>query len=298
MTTVVTPSSLTLAPGETKTFTVAMTPTAATVKFAWNYGSLSWTDGTHVVRSPVQTNLGQSIIGPVDQVANTISGSRTFTIRTGYAGKASALKGIQDVTVGPVTTLTKNANVDIAAACKVGATLPSLAVYNFSIPDGTIVARFALRQADVSGAADDNDLAIVSPDGTSIVSGSGTSHEMVELMNPAAGNYKVCVQAYAGTAPMTHKLSSWIVKPGDTVAGAAFNVLMPGIVYAGSTTTAGISWSGLVSGHRYVGAAQFLDAAGAAAAATPISIDTTPGTPLETTTPMSDSKRALIQAAD
>ena len=297
MTTTVTPSSLTLAPGETKTFTVALAPTSSTVKFAWNYGSLSWTDGTHVVRSPVQTNLGQSVVGPADQLANTLSGSRTFTVRTGYAGKATALKGMQDVTLGPVTTLTKNANVDIAAACATGTALPSLAVYNFSIPAGTIVARFALRQADVSGAADDNDLAIVSPDGTSIVSGSGTSKEMVELMNPAAGNYKVCVQAYAGTAPMTHKLSSWIVKPGDTTGGA-FNVVMPAVVYAGGTTTAGMSWSGLVSGHRYLGGAQYLDASGTPAAATPILIDTTPGTPLEMPTPTMDSKKALIQAAN
>jgi len=291
----VTPSSLTLNPGETKSFTVTLAPTAATVKFAWNYGSLSWTDGTHVVRSPVQTNLGQSIVGAVDQVATTVSGSRTFTIRTGFAGKATARKGMQDVTLGATTSLTKNANVDIEAACRAGTALPSLAVYSMNVPAGTIVARFALRQADVSAAADDNDLTVVSPDGTAMTSGSGTSKEMVELMNPAAGTYKVCVQAYAGTNPMTHKLSSWIVKAGDT-AGGNFNVLMPSTVYAGGTATAGMSWSGLVSDHRYLGAAQFLDSSGIPAAATPIYIDTTPGTPQEVITPTSNSKKGIAQA--
>ncbi len=296
MTTTVTPASLTLAPGQTKSFTVALAPTAATIKFSWNYGSLVWSDGTHSVRSPMQANLGQSITGPADQAAITVSGSRTFAIRTGFAGKASALKGMQDVTMGAATTLTPNANLDIEAACKAGTAKPSLAVYNFSVPAGTIVARFALRQADVSGATDDNDLAIVLPDGTDIVSGSGTSHEMVEVLNPAAGNYKVCVQSYAAASgSSTHMLSSWIVKPGDT-AGGSFNVLMPATVYAGGTSTAGMSWSGLLSGHRYLGGAQFLDASAVPAAATPIMIDTTPGTPLETLTPTSSSKKALAFA--
>jgi len=294
MTATVTPASLTLTPGQTKTFTVALAPTATTVKFTWNYGSLVWTDGTHVVRSPVQTNLGSAITGPADQVATTVSGSRTFPIRTGFAGKPVALKGIQDVTMGTPTMLTPNANIDIAAACKAGNALPSLAVYNFSIPAGTIVARFALRQADVSGATDDNDLAIVAPDGTNQVSGSSTSHEMVELLNPAAGNYKVCVQSYAAASgSSTHSLSSWIVKPGDTVSPGTFNVLMPATVYAGGTATAGMSWSALLVGHRYLGGAQYLDSSGSPAAATPISIDTTPGTPQDVITPTSDSKKGI-----
>ena len=68
--------------------------------------------------------------------------------------------------------LTKNANVDIGAACSAGAILPSLMVYNMAVPAGAIVARFALRQADVSGPTDDNDLAVVAPNGTVTVSGS------------------------------------------------------------------------------------------------------------------------------
>jgi hypothetical protein len=152
------------------------------------------------------------------------------------------------------------------------------------------VARFALRQADVSGATDDNDLAVVAPNGAATVSASGTSREMVELLNPAAGTYLVCVQAYASSSPTTtHQLSSWIVKSGDT-AGGAFNVLVPSAVYAGGAATAGMSWSGLATSHRYVGGAQFLDAAGAAAAATVLYIDTTPGAPQEVISPTSDSK--------
>jgi len=52
ITTVVSPSSLTLAPGETKAFTVAFTRTTATLN-AYVGGQLTWTDGTHTVRSPI-----------------------------------------------------------------------------------------------------------------------------------------------------------------------------------------------------------------------------------------------------
>jgi hypothetical protein len=290
MTVAVTPSTLTLNPGQSANFTVTVTPAASTPKFTWQYGSLVWTDGTHVVRSPLQANLGTSVTAPSDLAATTVSGSRTFTIGTGFGGKLTALKGMKDVTLGAAVVLTANPNINISAACSAGATLPSLMVYNMAVPAGAIVARFALRQADVSGPQDDNDLAVVAPNGAVIISGGGTSHETLELLNPAAGNYRVCVQAYASPNPtMTHQLSSWIVKAGDT-AGGAFNVLVASTVYAGGSSTAGMSWSGLAASHRYLGGAQFIDASGAAAAATALYIDTTPGTPLEVITPTSDSK--------
>jgi len=292
----VTPSTLSLAPGATANFTVTIAPSAATPKFTWQYGTLTWTDGTHVVRSPLQANLGSSISAPADFSANTVSGSKVFTINTGFNGHSNALKGMKDVTLGSPVALTPNSAVDAAAACP-SAVSPTanLMVYNFAVPAGTIAARFALRQADVSGSTDDNDLAVVLPGGAVKSSESGTSHETVEVLNPAAGTYKVCVASYASPNPTsTHQLSSWIVGPGDS-AGGSFNVLMPATVYAGGTATVGMSWSGLAVGHRYLGAAQYLDASSAPAAATALMIDTTPGTPLETLTPTSDDKRNVTK---
>ncbi len=286
----VAPASLTLAPGATGNFTVTLAPTASTPKFVWQYGTLSWTDGTHVVRSPMQAQLGSPISAPATFSANTVSGSRLYSISTGFAGHSNANKGIKDVTMSAAVTLTPNPNIDIEAACRAGAALPSLAVYSMTVPAGAIVARFALRQADVSGATDDNDLTVIAPNGAATTSGSGTSHETVELLNPAAGNYKVCVQSYAAAShASTHSLSSWIVSPGDVATGA-FNVLMPGAIYAGGQATVGMSWSGLLSGHRYIGGAQYLDAAGVPAAATSLYIDTTPGTPLDVLTPTASGK--------
>ena len=48
----VTPATLTLAPGATGNFTVAFSRTTAAFG-AWANGSLTWTDGSHIVRSPI-----------------------------------------------------------------------------------------------------------------------------------------------------------------------------------------------------------------------------------------------------
>jgi len=296
MTTTVTPSTLSLAPGQSASFTMTIAPAANTPKFTWEYGSLTWSDGAgHNVRSPIQVALGQSISAPSDINANTVSGSRLFTISTGFAGHASANKGLRDVTMGPATTLAPNKNVDAAAVCKATGPTANVAVYTFAVPAGAIVARFALRQADVSGATDDNDLAVVLPNGAVAASEGGTSHETVELLNPAAGNYKVCVASYAAASgSSTHQLSSWIVSPGDT-AGGAFNVAMPATVYPGGTSTVGVVWSGLATGHRYLGGIQYLDASATVATATALAIDTTPGTPLDMPTPIATDKASVTR---
>jgi hypothetical protein len=286
----VAPSSLSLAPGQVGAFTVTVTPSASTPKFTWEYGSLTWSDGTHSVRSPLQANLGSSISAPADQSATTVSGSKIFSITTGFNGKSAVLKGMKAVTLGAPVTLHPNTSVDAAAVCATAVSNSNVQTYSFTVPAGAIVARFALRQADVSGATDDNDLAVVLPTGAVASSEGGTSHETVELLNPPAGSYKVCVASYAATSgASTHHLSSWIVSPGDT-AGGAFNVLMPSSVFAGSAATVGFSWSGLASGQRYIGGVQYLDGSGSVAAGTVLSIDTTPGTPADMPTPVATEK--------
>ena len=86
------------------------------------------------------------------------------------------------------------------------------------------------------------------------------------------------------------RLSSWIVTTTD--AGGRFNALVPSTVYAGSTATVGMSWSGLNLGGRYVGAAQWLDASGNVQATTTIRVE--PGAPvLSAETPVSLSSKLV-----
>lgn len=290
-TTVVTPASLSLAPGEAKTFTVKLTGAGA-VDGVWGYGKLVWTDGSHVVTSPVNAKLGKSITAPALLTATTTSGSRLVSIGTNFAGRPSANKGgLKDVVMGATAALSGGAktSAQLRTACIAGVDTADVKVYPVTIPANTLVARFALRDADVGSNGDDNDLMLLSPSNVATYSGNDGSNEAVELAAPAAGNYKVCVAAYAGAPTMTHKLSSWVVTPADV--GGTFTVLLPGTVYMNGTATVGVSWRGLANSSRYVGGFQLKDAGGAVQTTTVVRVETNGGVP------QSDNPRDLSAKA-
>jgi|APLak6261693694_1056211.scaffolds.fasta_scaffold00770_3 hypothetical protein len=279
-TTVVTPNTLSLNPGETKSFTVKLTGNGAAVN-AWQFGSLIWTDGSHVVRSPIQARVGKAITAPASLTANTASGNKLITLKTGFTGRmGSAVGGLSPVTMGDAVTLAEGgkSSAQLKAACQAGVDLPDVKVYNVAVPANTVVFRAALRQADVSGAEDDNDLGILTPSGAWGYSGNGGSDEAVQITAPAAGNYRVCVAAWGGSNAMTHRLSSWVVKVGDT--GGNFRAMLPSTVYANSTATVGLSWSGLAPSGRYLGGVQFKDLSGAVQATTVVRVETNGGLPV------------------
>ncbi len=274
----VTPPTLTLLPGESKSFTVALT-TAGSPEGVWAYGSLVWSDGVHSVKSPMTARAGKTIVSPAMVTGSTTSGSRLLSLQTGFSGRMTANKGgLKAVTMGASVALAPNASINPLTVCNAGVGSAAVKVYSVSIPAETIVARFELRDADVGAVGDDNDLMIVAPGGSNVYSGNNGSNEMVQLVNPAAGNYKVCVHAYAGAASMTHSLSSWVVSTGD--ASSSFNVLLPSMSYPNSTSTVGLSWSGLSTGGRYLGGAQFKDTSGSVQSTTLLMVDTTGAAPL------------------
>ncbi|MGH3083821.1 MAG: S8 family serine peptidase, partial [Gaiellaceae bacterium] len=82
----VSPSSLTLNPGETKSFTVTFTRTTAELNL-YTGGQLAWSDGTHTVRSPL-------VIRPVALAAPTqVSGTGgpiSYNVKFGYTGAFTA----------------------------------------------------------------------------------------------------------------------------------------------------------------------------------------------------------------
>ena len=279
-TAVVTPATLTLAPGETKSFTLKLTATASAVIGNWNYGALSWTDGVHVVNSPVTVKTGKSIIATDSVTGTTLSGTRLITIRTTITGRISANKGgMKAVTLGSLAALAPFATnrAQLKAICTAGVDTASVKVYPVTIAAGTIVAKFALRDADVGAAGDDNDMMLLAPGNVDTYSGNDGSNESVQIASPAAGDYKVCVVAYGGASSMTHRLSSWVVTPAD--ASSTLNVMLPGSVFAGSTATVGISWNGLTAARRYLGGVQFKDPAGNVQATTVVQVDTAGSAP-------------------
>src|SRR5262249_42388731 len=107
VTAVVTPSSLTLAPGETKSFTVAFTRTIAALNSYSpdSSGQLTWTQtgGSHVCRIPIVTRrVALAAPGAVSGTGGTIN----YTVQFGYDGSFNAAaQGLIPATTFPGTVV-------------------------------------------------------------------------------------------------------------------------------------------------------------------------------------------------
>ncbi|MBA4177034.1 MAG: peptidase S8 and S53 subtilisin kexin sedolisin [Leptothrix sp. (in: Bacteria)] len=286
-TTLVTPSSLTLAPGASATFTVRLTTTTAT-EGVWQFGSMTWTDGVRSVRVPVQARVGKPITAPAGLTASTVSGTRLISVKTGFTGRMGAIKGgLKAVTLEPAASLSPGqlGSTALRNTCVAGSNTATVKIHDFAVPANAVVARFSLRDQDMGApGGDDFDMIVITPSGGSVYSGNAASNESVQFASPVAGNYRVCVHAYdtASNGPSTYQLSSWVVTPSDL--GGNFRVLTPSTVYAGSSATVGISWSGLPVGDRYLGAVQFTDLSGTVQATTVVRVETT-GQPIQADEP-------------
>jgi hypothetical protein len=245
MTVTVSPSTLTLAAGETKEFSVTFSNTGATLN---NYtgGQLRWSDGTHTVRVPM-------VVRPVLFGApSEVSGS--YAVGFGYTGAFSATaRGL----IPAATTDGVVADDPTDGACSLSS--PNAQLIPVTIPAGTTYARFSLFDADVNPGTD-IDLCVDNAAGSIIgSSGSGTSAEQVSLVNPAAGNYTVVVQGWgvAGSSPF--KLHTWLL--GSTDAGN-MTVTAPGSAAIGTTGQIDLSFTGLAPATRYLGSVAYSGVAG------------------------------------
>jgi hypothetical protein len=269
------PATLNLAPGASGTFTVKLTRTTAPLN-AWVYGKLTWTDGTHTVKSPL-TARAATIAVPSTVSSEATSGTKVITIGTGFSGTMSTAKSGLIPATEFSSTVVKATNTANSVCTGGGGT--GVNVHTVTIPAGTTAARFALYDSDTSGDGK-SDLDLVVARGTTVVGSSGgeTANEMVTLSNPPAGDYKVCVVGYApvgGSA--TYKLSTWVLSP--TATGGNFKVVAPSIVAVGGTASVGLSWSGLPTGKRHLGSVSYITG-GTVVGTTMVEVDTTDPIPL------------------
>jgi subtilisin family serine protease len=285
-TAVVTPASLTLAAGQTASFTVKLTRAGAPDN-VWQYGTLSWTDGSHIVRSPVTARSGKPVIAPAISTSTRASANVLLSVSTGFSGHMNAaVGGLKAVTKSASTLIGKAppGSVDTLAqvqtACNGGAA--GTVVFPVTVAANNVMAAFELFDSDTDGAGnDDLDLALLTPGGTVVgYSGHGGSNEAIISTGLAAGNYKVCVVGYdPADGVSTHfKLSSAVATRGEI--GGGLRALVPSQVYAGSSATVGASWSGLATGQRYYGGVQYLDLSSAVAATTVLLVETNNPLPL------------------
>jgi hypothetical protein len=272
---VVSPTSFTVAPGKTQTYSVTLTRGNA-ANNVWQYGSVTLTDGTHNVRIPMQARSGQLIVAPALISATTASAMRLVTVTTGFAGKMTAATGgLKPVTRTALTVNeTPSGSADtiaqVTATCNAGNS--GVNIVPFSFPANTIAARFETFNRDTDGDQD-LDLALLK-DGVVVgYSGNAGANEAITLASPPAGDYKLCVIGYAiaNGVSSDYTLSSAVVSRADT---GTVKVSLPSKVYSASTASVGVSWSGLAAGTRYLGGVQLLDLNGATAATTLLNVET------------------------
>ena len=241
----VNPESLTLAPGETREFTVTLTRTTGALN-AYSGGQLRWTDGPHTVRVPI-------VARPVALAAPTevtgTGGPISYDVTFGYAGPFSASpRGLVPAQVTPGEV----ADDPTDSSCSL--TSPNAQQIPVTVQAGTTYARFSLFDADVKQGSD-LDLCVANAAGAIIgSSGSGSSAEEINLTNPAAGTYTVVVQGWGVVGSSPFALHSWLL--GSTDAGN-MAVSAPASGSIGDAGAIDLSFSGLAPGTKYLGSVAY-----------------------------------------
>ena len=251
----VSPSSLTLASGEAASYEVTFTADGANAD-EWAYGALTWSDGSHSVRSPLVVK--PVTIGVPDEVSGAgTEGSLTFDIGFGYTGEYTAgTHGLNPAQMQDGNVVDDPANdISTALATGVGVTFEYV-----DVPAGTALARFSLFDEYTDGD-DDLDLYVFSPTGTFVGgSGSGTSEEQVDVLFPAAGTYTVVVHGWQTDGPdANYTLFSWDIGLVDDAGN--MTVVAPASASIG-TDAIDIEWTGLETDTKYLGAVSHSDGGG------------------------------------
>ena len=282
---VVAPTTLTLAPNASASYTVKLSRDTAPFN-EWRYGDVTWTDGDHVVRVPLTARTGRAISSPALAASTRAASTVLLAVVSGFDGRmGAAVGGFKEVSRGATQTVPAileplDTAAEVAAACL--ANTVGVRSIPVAIPANTVAAAFELFDRDTSSnGGDDLDLVVLNPDGS--IAGSslrGGSNEWVRLNSPSAGNYRVCVVGYAPANGVStdFNLSSAVVTRGDT--GGALKAAVPSRVYAGKAATITASWTGLATGKRYYGGVQYLDTSGAVASSTTLLVETDNPLPL------------------
>jgi hypothetical protein len=255
----VTPNRLELTAGETKSYQISFTSSGAAFdKYA--FGSLTWSDGRHTVRSPLVVRPVQLSTTPNVVTGTSASGLQNVSIQFGYNGSfAAAPQGL-------VAAATDTRTVSDDPTNNFDTTRPDanqgIQVHTVTVPNGTTHARFQLFDEFTDGE-DDIDLYLyrVGTGGALTLVGSsasGTSAELIDLPSPAAGSYKLYVHGWQtdGTSAV-YTLFSWLVP--NSAAGNLTATPSTTTATVGGTATVGVSWSGLTSGTKYLGRISYRD---------------------------------------
>jgi hypothetical protein len=202
-------------------------------------------DKGHVVRIPV-------VLKPVALAAPAqVSGS--YNVTFGYDGPFSVTpRGLIPATtfIGSVMTDPDGTFNPVPG--------PEVVSFDVVVPAGTTYARFSLFDANVSTPSD-LDLYVYLGTTQVGLSGGGTSAEEVNLLNPAAGTYKVWVHGFDTGNPTNFTLFTWVL--GSTSAGN-MTASAPTTAVLGTSAAVNLSFNGLTAGTKYLGSIVYGGVAG------------------------------------
>jgi subtilisin family serine protease len=259
------PSVLSLGNGETAGFEVQFEAGSLAPLGGWQTGEITWTSAGTVVRSPVAVRaLPFTADGFV--AGSGASGSASIAARAGYTGPYRVgISGFDASGQGQpsgIRALLTGAFVaddgSIASGYRFvapGGILPrDVRRIPIAVPAGTKLLRVELRNEDTDGEHD-LDLYVYNCPGyvTCIPrddlepSVGPDSNEIVDLLDPPAGEYFVDVHAFATAGEgATFDLSVWALGPdrGNATATA------PASVLAGDAIAVGLAWQGLPAGRN------------------------------------------------
>jgi subtilisin family serine protease len=245
----VSPATLTLDPGEEASFTVTFSRTDAPLG-EWAIGSLTWSDGTHEVRSPVAIRP-VALAAPAEVHGEaSASGSQEFTVTPGFTGTLDPnVAGLVGVT--PVADSVATGPFDIDNPT----TGPQTDLYQVDVPAGTSAARFSVDSADDTA---DLDLYVYKDNELVDLSATGAADEEVTLLSPDDGTYDVYVNGFATPGGSTNYLiSNFVVDAAD--AGNAAVTPDPAEVTSGTPITLTATWTGLDPTKRWLGVISYTD---------------------------------------
>ncbi|WP_162606284.1 S8 family serine peptidase [Jiangella asiatica] len=240
----VTPSVLYFGrPGQTKTFEVTLTRTTAPFD-EYAHGALTWSGGGTTVRSPIVARP-VAVAAPPEVTGSGSSGEVSYDITPASDDAVDlTLRGLVPAVVTD-GTLTPGESPDTEGNA-------SSQLVEFTVPEGTSLARIDLHSADSSA---DYDMYVFGPDGSELdVNGAtGAANELVDLSAAEAGTYHVLVHMFSSPdgSPVDFSLRTFAV--GSDAAGNATVTPDPVTGRLGRPSEVTVSWSGLDEGVPYLG---------------------------------------------
>jgi hypothetical protein len=244
LSTAVSPETITLAPGESRRFSISFAARRTARYDRFVNGSLTWSgSGGHRVTSPIVVRAAY-LAAPAEVTATGERGRLDVTARAGVTGTiTSILAG--PVAARPVSLRLAPATFDPARPGEAAAWS-----HRYGVGPGTAALRFEVA----ARAGRDVDLYLYRDGALEASAVSPAARERLTLTHPVPGHYTVYVvdngREHHGRATAA-SFTGWVLPQGSRAATASLTRRTA--VTGGRAFSVGLTWSGLSTSHRWFG---------------------------------------------